>query len=75
MNQKQQTPQSSSDSKKQHLSKNQNLIDSFDYLSNAASSMDCTGLIPSAPATDAELESYDSVYHYLPPKVKPKNKE
>ena len=28
---------------------NQELIDSYDYLSGAASSQDCTGLIPSAP--------------------------
>lgn len=55
------------------ISANQELIDSYDYLSNAASSMDCTGLIPAAPTTDAELESYESIYHYLPPKVKPKN--
>ena len=27
---------------------NQELIDSYDYLSGAASSQDCTGLIPSA---------------------------
>lgn len=56
---------------KSSASANQELIDSYDYLSNAASSMDCTGLIPAAPATEAELESYESVYHYLPPKVKP----
>lgn len=58
---------------KSSTSANQKLIDSYDYLSNAASSMDCTGLIPAAPNTDAELESYESVYHYLPPKVKPKD--
>ena len=28
---------------------NQELIDSYDYLATAASSHDCTGLIPSAP--------------------------
>jgi len=31
--------------------KNQEIIDEFDYLSNAASSQDCTGLIPSAPVS------------------------
>ena len=36
---------------------NQKLIDSYDYLSNAASTHDCTGLIPSAPVSEAELES------------------
>lgn len=29
--------------------KNQEIIDAYDYLSNAASSQDLTGLIPSAP--------------------------
>ena len=44
---------------------NQKIIDNFDYLSNAASSMDCTGLIPSLPRNSEELESYDDVYRYL----------
>lgn len=30
----------------------------------ACSSMDCTGLIPSLPQSDSELESYAEVYHY-----------
>ena len=48
---------------------NQKLIDSYDYLSNAASTHDCTGLIPSAPVSEAELESYEDVYHYRPPRM------
>ena len=48
-------------------SKNQKTIDSFDYLQNAASVNDCTGLIPSLPASEEELESYLDVYEYLPP--------
>lgn len=43
------------------------LIDDFDYLANAASSMDCTGLIPSLPQSEAELESYNDVVQYMPP--------
>ncbi len=31
----------------------------------AASSMDCTGLIPSLPTSDAELESYEELYPYI----------
>lgn len=50
---------------------NQKLIDSYDYLSNAASTHDCTGLIPSAPVSEEELESYEDVYHYRPPRMKP----
>lgn len=46
---------------------NQELIDSYDYLASAASSQDCTGLIPSAPLTDAELDSYEELYPFLPP--------
>lgn len=48
---------------------NQEIIDSYDYLSNAASSQDCTGLIPSEPTSEAERESYEDVYHYLPPAI------
>ena len=46
---------------------NQKIIDSYDYLSNAASAQDCTGLIPVSPTNRAELESYEEVYHYQPP--------
>ena len=50
---------------------NQKLIDSYDYLSNAASTHDCTGLIPSAPVSEAELRSLRrDVYHYRPPRMK-----
>lgn len=48
---------------------NQKIIDSYDYLSNAASAQDCTGLIPVGPTNRAELESYEEVYHYRPPKL------
>ncbi len=46
---------------------NQKIIDSYDYLSNAASSQDLTGLIPSAPISTDEIESYKDVYQFLPP--------
>lgn len=46
---------------------NQEIIDSYDYLSNAASSQDCTGLIPSEPVSVSELEAYEDLYHFLPP--------
>lgn len=52
---------------------NQEIIDSYDYLSNAASSQDCTGLIPSEPASEAELQSYEDLYHFLPPNGKVQN--
>ena len=39
--------------------RNKDIIDSYDYLSNAASEQEMTGLIPSAPASEEELESYE----------------
>lgn len=51
---------------------NEKIIDDYDYLSNAASSMDCTGLIPSLPVTDAELESYNDLYQFQTPAIKAK---
>ena len=46
---------------------NKQIIDEFDYLANAASAQDCTGLIPFAPTSDEEIESYKELYHFLPP--------
>lgn len=46
---------------------NKEIIDSYDYLSNAASAQDMTGLIPSRPDSIDELESYEDMYHFLPP--------
>ena len=53
---------------------NQEVTDSYDFLSNAASTQDCTGLIPSGPVNEDELESYEAVYHYQPTKIKNKSK-
>lgn len=39
-------------------------IDDYDYLGNSASATDCTGLIPSAPMSKAERDSYQDIYHY-----------
>lgn len=57
-----------------HNKKNQEIIDSYDYLANAASTQDCTGLIPAAPASSEELRSYQDIYNYQPPKLKISNK-
>lgn len=59
---------------KKEKSENRQIIDSYDYLSNAASTWDCTGLIPSLPTTESELENYEEVYHYQPPRVPEKSK-
>nr|WP_317284046.1 hypothetical protein [uncultured Sellimonas sp.] len=55
--------------KKKKDDKNRRIIDSYDYLTNSASSNDCTGLIPSAIQSEEELESYNDVYSFVPPKV------
>ena len=43
----------------------QNRMFDFD-IENAISSQDCTGLIPSAPKTEAEFESYNDIINYSP---------
>lgn len=52
--------------------KDRQIPDSYDYLANSASANDCTGLIPSAPQSEAELKSYEEVYAYTAPKIKSK---
>ncbi|MBD9048313.1 MAG: hypothetical protein EGR46_05160 [Ruminococcus sp.] len=45
---------------------NKNLDRCLDQMANAYSTYDCTGLIPSKPENEAELDSYKEVYNYLP---------
>lgn len=61
---------------KEEQIRNRQIIDSYDYLSGAASAQDCTGLIPAEPGTEAEKESYQDLYEYqyLPPKFPPEKK-
>lgn len=42
------------------------------YVSSAG---DCTGLIPSAPSSDAELEAYEQLYHFIQPARDDEKKE
>ena len=51
--------------------KSETIIEGYDYLGNSCSATDCTGLIPSAPTSEAERDSYEEVYHYQP-KAAPK---
>ncbi len=37
----------------------------YDYLP-VSSTTDCTGLIPSAPQTEDDIESYEQLEHFLP---------
>lgn len=47
-------------------------VDFSESYIDSASATECTGLIPSLPQSDAEIESYDEVYQFLP-KAKAKN--
>ena len=49
--------------------KNQQIIDSYDYLGAACSSTDCTGLIPAGVLDREELRSYEEIYPYRPPHI------
>ena len=35
---------------------------------------DMTGLIPAEPVAPEELESYEELYHFLPPTIGPKDR-
>ena len=48
---------------------NQKIIDSYDYLTHAASTTDCTGLMPTPASTEAEREAYEAIYPFEPPKL------
>ena len=55
---------------KEYTIASKNLERCLDNMTNAYSTYDCTGLIPSEPVNDAERESYNEVYNYLPPDSK-----
>ena len=55
--------------------RNEEIIDSYDYLTNAASSMDCTGLMPTPAYTPEQRESYDAIYHFKATPLDPENEE
>ena len=40
--------------------------DDFDIDIQYCSAMDCTGLIPALPQSDAELEAYNQMYRFIP---------
>ena len=39
--------------------------DDFDIDIQSCSAMDCTGLIPALPQSDAELEAYNQMYRFI----------
>lgn len=42
----------------------------FDLDMDACSTTECTGLIPSAPTSGAEVEHYNQVFKFLPERAK-----
>ncbi len=47
--------------------------DDFDIDIQACSTMDCTGLIPSLPQSEAEREAYEDLYPYITKAKVPSN--
>ena len=39
-------------------------LDGYDHFGNTCSAMDCTGLIPALPNSEAELEAYEEMYQF-----------
>ena len=50
-------------------SKNRQIIDAYDYLANAVSTTDCTGLIPEGEGGEDELERYQEIYKFGAPPI------
>ena len=50
-------------------------MDSTDYLVNSAFTQECTGLISRGLQSDEEVEAYEEINHYLPPKVEKKKQK
>ncbi len=46
-----------------------------DFIMNSESGTDCTGLMPTPPLNEAESESYEEVYDFLPNAVKKQPRE
>lgn len=52
-----------------------NFLDNYDFLANAASVNECTGLIPTPASTFAERESYDAIFHYRETPAEPNHEK
>lgn len=44
--------------------KKKEIQNSFDDFADACSATDCTGLIPSLPSSEEELEAYEEMYRF-----------
>ena len=45
-----------------HQKSNQEILDSIDYLNQAVSATECTGLMPTPPQNDYEKKSYEEIF-------------
>ncbi len=64
------------DNKEKELEEQKKIIsDGIEHSFNAASTGDCTGLIPSGNVDGAELESYRELYDFLVPEFANEKKE
>lgn len=50
--------------KKRKKKDNEEIIDEYDFLGNAATAGDCTGLIPEGEVTEEDLEIYREIYRF-----------
>ena len=60
---------------KKETKHNRQVIESYDYLGAACSSMDCTGLIPRGVTDPAELNAYEDIYPFRPPQLYPNSQK
>lgn len=49
--------------------------ENLDEDSFASSAWDCTGLIPSLPESESELEAYEDLYHFVQPAKRAQKKQ
>lgn len=54
---------------KEEKRRNAEIIDRYNYLGNAASANECTGLIPFTRNTEDELEDYEEIYQFGSPSI------
>lgn len=53
--------------KKKHQKTNEEIDEAIFDTCNTCSTTDCTGLIPAAPTSQAEIEAYEELYPFRPP--------
>lgn len=61
--------------KKKHQKTNEEIDDKIFDTCNICSTTDCTGLIPAAPSSEAEIEAYEELYPFRAPIIPVEDKE